>query len=268
MSQMIRKKKGALQFYQFPNLAAEKNLFHCVTTRIGGVSSSPYDSLNLALHVGDGKACVLENRKRALGAFGLRLEMLVCCNQTHSGNFVFVDESFSGRGAYDDSDAVGNCDALVTRTKKIVLSVYSADCPLVILYHAPDTLAVLHLGWRCVSGGLGATVSRFVIDSLNCTPSTIKAGICPAIGPLSYKVGEDFVTRFKDSNRHTDCIIAKKDGYYFDLARASFDQLVCAGVPPGNIGASGMDSCVLPEEFYSYRREGVTGRFALMAGLK
>jgi len=265
---MIRKKKGHLQFYQFPDLAAEKNLFHFVTTRIGGVSTSPYNSLNLALHVGDEKACVLENRKRALGAFGLRLEELVCCKQTHGGKFAFVDKGFWGRGAYDDSDAVSDCDALITRAKRAVLSVYSADCPLAILYHRPDTLAVLHLGWRCILGGLGAAVLRFMTDDLNCAPSAIKGGISPGVGPLSYKVEEDFAARFKDANRPTDCIIAKKDGCYFDLAKAAFDQIVSSGVPAGNIKVSGMDSFVLPEEFYSYRRDGVTGRFALMAALK
>ena len=264
---MRKIKKGALRFYQFEHLAEEKNVLHVVTTRAGGVSPPPYDSLNLALHVGDEKARVLENRRRALAAFGHCGEMLVCCQQSHNGNFAFADESFKGRGADDDSGAVPDCDALVTKTRGIVLSVHSEDCPLVILFHAPDTLALVHMGWRCILKRLGATVSRFMIDNLGCKPSGIKAGISPAAGPLSYKVGEDFVARFRDGGVHEDCITSKGKGYYFDLAKASADQVESAGIPKSNIRASGIDTFSTPGEFYSYRRDGVTGRFALMAAL-
>ena len=173
---MIKVRKGGLLFYQFSNLAGERSLIHFVTTRIGGVSSPPYHSLNLALHVGDRTASVVKNRKRILDVFGLKAENLVCGRQTHGGNFILVDASVRYRGAQCD-DHIASCDGLVTTKAGLVLSVFSADCPLIILYHPKNVLAVLHAGWRCILKNICTRAARFMIDRLGCDALNIKVGI-------------------------------------------------------------------------------------------
>jgi YfiH family protein len=259
-------RKQGLVFYQFMNLADERRLIHFVTTRHGGASPPPYDSLNLAMHVGDAEDLVLENRRRALAASGLSPERLVSGEQTHGGNLVFVEDAVES-GEAGTRAPIPNCDGLLTRRKGLILSVYSADCPLVLLYGPGGALAVLHAGWRCILGRICARAARFMVERLGCKAQAVKAGISPSIGPLSYVVREDFVEAFSREGIHADCITRRKGRIYFDLWKAAFDQLASAGLRPENVEISGVDSASRPDEFFSARREGTTGRFALMACL-
>jgi len=263
---VIKVRKGDLVFYQFSNLASRKNLIHFVTTRIGGASAPPYHSLNLAQHVGDKPDSVAENRKRILDVFGLRAGNLVWGAQTHGGNFALLDDGLGGGGARFGGQ-IADCDGLITTKAGPVLAVFSADCPLIILYHPGEALAVLHAGWRCILKKICARAVGFMIARLGCDPLYIKAGISPSIGPSSYVVRQDFAGEFRKAKLHADCIISRKGAFYFDLWKAAVDQIASSGVPRENVEISGIDSSSRPDEFYSARREGVTGRFALMAAL-
>ncbi len=129
-----------------------------VTTREGGVSTGPFRSLNLALHVGDEPSRVLENRRRALTSLGAGLEDLVLGEQVHGAEVAVVDGSARGRGATTLTDAVPTADAIVTAHPGTVLGVLVADCvPIVIVDPAARVLACVHAGWR---GTAGAVVDR------------------------------------------------------------------------------------------------------------
>ncbi len=120
-----------------------------ITTRHGGVSAPPYDTLNLGLHVGDEPANVMRNRARAVAAFGVALDATVFARQVHGTAAASVGPEDGGRGAASENDAVDDTDILVTASPGITLAILVADCvPLALVDPAAHVLAAVHAGWR------------------------------------------------------------------------------------------------------------------------
>jgi copper oxidase (laccase) domain-containing protein len=150
-----------------------------VTTRNGGVSSGPYASLNLGLHVGDEAADVLENRRRAAAALDADPADFVFCIQAHGPNVQVVTASDRGRGALTQQDAIAGTDALVTRDAGVVLTVMVADCVPIVLYDpVAHVLACVHAGWR----GTVARVSEAAVESMRSLGSN-SGDVIAALGP-------------------------------------------------------------------------------------
>ena len=130
-----------------------------VTTRRGGVSRGPYQSLNLGLHVGDSDQDVIENRRRAASALGADLGDMVFCDQSHGREVHVATAGDRGRGSLARADAIASTDALVTAEPGIALVVMVADCVPIVLYDpVAHVLACVHAGWR----GTVARVSEAV----------------------------------------------------------------------------------------------------------
>ncbi len=237
-----------------------------VTTRHGGVSVPPYDSLNLALHVGDEEEAVLENRRRAAGALGAGIGDLVVANQVHGARVEVVAER--GRGALSVLDAIADTDALVTTVPGLVLAVLVADCAPVVLFD-PEVrvLACAHAGWRGALGGvIEATIAT--MTSLGADPHRLVAGIGPAIGPERYEVGADVVAaaagHLGDANPFVRS--GRPEHWFFDLRGAVHEILLRTGVGHERIAAASIDTGP-PGPFFSARSEGHCGRFALLASI-
>jgi hypothetical protein len=239
-----------------------------VTTRHGGTSTGPYATLNLGLHVGDDRGHVVENRRRAAAALGLTLEGLVFCHQTHGRDVAVVGRADRGRGTLGVDDAVP-ADAVVTATPDLGLVTMVADCvPLVLYDPVAHVVGAVHAGWR----GTVALVAEAAIEAmagLGADPSTIVAGIGPAITADRYQVGDEVVGAARDCfGCDLDGIVAP-DGsgrWTFDLWAANRRILVEAGVPPGNINVSPIGTGP-GTPFYSDRARRPCGRFAAMARL-
>ena len=241
-----------------------------VTTRHGGVSSGPYASLNLGLHVGDDPRHVVENRRRAAAAIGLGLDELVFCEQSHGRSVVPVDASDRGRGAREAGSAVPAADALITRTPDLGLVAMVADCvPVVLVDPVTATLACVHAGWR-------GTVARVVAHAVEAMvargsrPTDLLAAIGPAVPPERYEVGAEV----RDAARAglgvdaDEVVVPDGQGRWrFDLWDANRRQLRRAGVP-----ASGISIAALPTgddgPFFSDRATRPCGRFAVLARLR
>jgi polyphenol oxidase len=237
-----------------------------VTTRHGGMSAPPYGSLNLALHVGDFASAVIENRRRALGAFGAGIEDLVVANQVHGTKVSVVGSTEGGRGSRSVADAIADTDGLVTIEPGVVLGVLAADCAPVILFD-PDAgvLGCAHAGWRGALGGvIDATVGSMV--ALGAKPSRMMAGIGPAIGASLYEVGQDVVTAAdRQLGPAHGCTRAGRAGHWwFDLRAAVEMILLRAGLRDERIVVAAIDTGP-PGPFFSARAEGRCGRFALLA---
>lgn len=204
------------------------------TSRGGGVSGGPYESLNLGLWTGDDPARVRANRERVRA--GLGLERLAQGHQVH-GAAVAVDST-----GVDDSDG-----QVVTRPG-VGATVLVADCLPVALV-APRAVAMLHAGWRGLAGGVlenGVTALR----DLDAGP--IAAAIGPGIGPCCYEVGDEVRSVFGTTGRT------------LDLRAAARERLDAAGVT--RVEDIGMCTSCHPELFFSHRRDdGVTGRQAGVA---
>ena len=229
-----------------------------VTTRQGGISSPPYDTLNLGDHVGDQSAKVKANRQ--IIRQHLPVEP-IWLRQTH-GTHVSTPTSRT----YTPNNPV-QADAAVTNLPGEVLAIMTADCLPVLFSNAEGTvIGAAHAGWRGLCDGVLENTVREMLQLANQSSATnFMAWMGPAIGPESFELGEDVVGRFQETGIHDmqKCFlpIPHQPGKYlaniYSLAR---DRLNTVGVH----STFGGDLCTVldGERFFSYRRDGVTGRFA------
>lgn len=258
-----------LPLLRWPLLDAADGILAGVTTRHGGVSTAPYDSLNLGLHVGDDPAAVVENRRRVAMAFGAGLDDLVVGEQTHQPTVAVVTTADRGRGVRTRDDALPATDAMITASPGVLLMVMVADCvPLVLFDPVRRLLGVVHAGWAgTVRGVTTAAVSALIGQGSD--PADLLVGIGPAISPEKYQVGADVhdavVAAFGDDADR----VLRPDGtgrHLFDLFAANRLQLERAGVRPDRIQLSG--AVTGPDtDFFSHRAGAPTGRFAALARL-
>ena len=267
-SAYVRRTIGELSVVTWPALQSP-TLDAVVTTRIGGVSTGNYQSLNLGLHVGDDEEDVRVNRERVAEAFGASLDDFVFCQQIHRPTVQIVGAQHRGRGAHRLSDAIPETDALVTTTPGVVLVVMVADCVPIVL-HDPiaGVLACVHAGW----GGTVRGVTSAAIESmmsLGANPAAIIAGIGPAIHPDRYQVGADVVELAEAAFGERTPTVVRPDGtgkWTFDLWRANALQLADAGVPSSQVHLAALGTGP-GSGFFSHRFEGPCGRFAAVARL-
>ena len=235
-----------------------------VTTRHGGISSSPYDTLNLGLHVGDDDHAVLENRSRVAHAAGVELDDLVFMDQVHGTRVAVVDERHRGRGARLTTDALIATDALVTTTPHLPLVVLVADCtPVLLVDPVTRVLGVAHAGWKgTVAGITQATLETMV--TLGAVPARVSAVIGPCISSDAYEVGDEVASEFL----RRDLGNALEEGAekpHVNLATANATLLARAGLPRENISIATHHSN--DPKFFSDRAARPCGRFGLVATL-
>jgi YfiH family protein len=239
-----------------------------ITTRNGGVSTGPYASLNLGLHVGDDADAVIENRRRAAATIGLGLDDLVFGNQRHRRDVSVVGEGHRGRGARRLDDAIDGVDALVTAAPGVGLVVMVADCVPVVLYDpVAHVLACVHAGWagtvRLVAEAAVATMTR-----LGSRPGDILAVIGPAVEVDRYQVGDDVAGLARDAFGAAADAVVRPDGtgrWLFDLWAANRHTLLAAGLRPEHVATSPLGSG--DDRFFSDRLARPCGRFAGVARL-
>jgi YfiH family protein len=221
-----------------------------VTTRAGGVSDPPYDSLNLGDHVGDDPARVRENRRRVADAVGVAEGDLIVVDQIHGREVVEVGDARDAASAH--------ADALVTSSRDLALAILVADCvPVLLVDPRRGRLAVAHAGWR----GLAAGVLESVLAHFE-RPQDVHAVIGPAISGDRYQVGPEVAGHFADvpGARRRD----GGDRWLLDLTRVVEHRLAEAGLDGERVTA-----CVERTDddalFFSDRAVRPCGRFALVA---
>lgn len=240
-----------------------------VTTRDGGVSTGPYSSLNLGLHVGDDPASVVANRRRAAAAVGLELADLVFCAQPHGRAVAVVDRSHRGRGSQSVDDALAGVDALVTTSPGVGLVVMVADCvPLVLYEPVAHVVGCVHAGWR---GTVGRVVEVAVeaMVALGARPDRILAGIGPAIPADRYQVGPEVADAARACFPDDVGEVVQTDPtgrWRLDLEAANRRVLLDAGLTDENISRAGIGTGP-GTPFFSHRAAQPCGRFGVIASL-
>ncbi|MDM2935392.1 purine nucleoside phosphorylase YfiH [Citrobacter sp. Cu233] len=220
----------------------------CSSTRIGGVSMSPYDSLNLGAHCGDNPEHVEENRKRLFAAGNLPSKP-VWLEQVHGKDVL----KLSG-GPYLSKRA----DASYSNTPGTVCAVMTADClPVLFCNRAGTEVAAAHAGWRGLCEGvLEETVACFADK-----PENIIAWLGPAIGPIAFEVGAEVRAAFMAKDPQADsAFVLRGEKYLADIYQLARQRLANVGVE----NVYGGDHCTFSESetFFSYRRDNTTGRMA------
>ena len=263
---------GELRLLTWPALDAS-GAGAAVTARAGGVSSGPYESLNLSLSVGDDPGCVLENRQRLATAFGAAPGDFVFARQVHGAGVAVVAEADRGSGTQSLDDAVDDTDALVTTSPEVVLAILTADCvPIVLHDPVAGVLACVHAGWRGTVAGVTAAALA-VMQGLGTRPSDVVAGIGPAVGADRYQVGPDVHHAVTGSFGPAAAQFIRPDPsapgrWLLGLQAANRHALRQAGVPGARIHAADIPTGPVPGHFFSDRAARPCGRLALAARLR
>ncbi|MCH9814210.1 MAG: peptidoglycan editing factor PgeF [Epsilonproteobacteria bacterium] len=230
-----------------------------LTNRYGGVSHIPYDSLNLALHVGDDLQKVLENRTLLAKRSDFLLENLIYMDQVHGARIEVIDHCALNK--------INNCDALVTNQKNIPLMVMVADCIPILLYDpVKNVIGVAHAGRNGTFQEIAKKTVGCMIEQFDVSASKLLVYLGPSIHQCCYEIGSEIAAIVTD-NFGEQYLRHNNESWYLDLQRMNIDQLLTVGVKEINIESSVVCSCC-DTDYFSYRREGVTGRFAGIMRLK
>lgn len=254
ISELIWKDEGLISF-RYPGLSASRELTHGVFARHGGMSGPPYESLNVSHSVGDRPEHVKGNLARVQREIGG--SRLIYLDQLHGRDI----QIFRGGVSLLSGNHFPG-DALITDIHGLGLVIKQADCQSVIL-HDPErrVVANVHCGWRGnVQNILGEAVARLEKD-FSCTPSRILAAIGPSLGPCC---GE-FLDHKKIFPHEFEPFMVREP--FFDMWAISCWQLTEAGLRAENIELASICTRCRTDLFFSYRGEGVTGRFCTVVML-
>jgi YfiH family protein len=238
--------------YVAPDWRTERQVSAAVTLRTGGVSAAPFDSLNLGTPGDDAPGAVAENRRRVREHFGLPSEP-VWLSQYHSAVVVDLDSA--------DLSAPPRADAAVTRRAGPVCAIRVADCmPVLLTEERGAVIGAAHAGWR----GLASGVIEATVSAMGTEPSRLLAWLGPTIGQPNFDGGDDGRAAFLD--RHAaadDAFVRNASGrWQCDLYRLAWQRLMALGIT--RITGGAWDTFAERERFFSYRRDGRTGRMAAL----
>lgn len=228
-----------------------------MSLREGGVSRGPYASLNLGVAVGDDAAAVAENRARFASAIGARPLWL---RQVHGIGVRHLTSNMT--------DPLAPADAAWTAERGMACTVQAADCmPVLFALRDGRAVAAAHAGWRGLAAGVLEAALHALCSGTGATPADVQAWLGPCIGPRQFEVGEDVLHAFgqppgaADPQRflarlHADCA----PRWLANLPQLARDRLVGAGLQE----ITSADECTFEatSRFFSFRRDGVTGRLA------
>ena len=222
----------------------------CISTRLGGYSLPPYDSMNLALHVGDDELRVMKNRNELQKRLNIPSEP-AWLEQVHGANVVVVERNLFPCKA----------DAAISFEAAHVCAVMVADClPVLFCDRRATRVGAAHAGWR----GLAAGVLENTVRALDCDPAQLHAFLGPAIGPDAYQVGNSVRDAFLTKHdQYALCFLPDNRGTWranlYQLARLKLQSV-------GVRNISGGSHCTYYDHkhFFSHRRETNTGRIAAL----
>lgn len=222
-----------------------------MTTRRGGVSTGAFDSLNLRDGLGDDAAAVARNEARlaaSIGASPVRL------NQVHGRRVVRLSAADAATGAPRHE-----ADACLTTECGVVCGVQVADC-LPVLFAAPGAVAAAHAGWRGMAAGVLDATLDALCAAAGCAPHQVEAWLGACIGPQRFEVGVDVLHAFGTAEDAPGprFVPGKPNKWWADLPGLARDRLRSCGVAD----ISGGTWCTASDasRFFSFRRDGVTGR--------
>ena len=260
---MRRETRGELAYYTFESLTDSDTVTHAISTRHGGVSPAPFDTLNLSHTAGDEEANVATNLQRLHDALALDARATVSAGQAQADRVAVV-------GAAQRGSILRGVDALLTNEPGVPLMLRYADCvPILFFDPAHRAIGVAHAGWRGTVGKVATNAARAMFDGFDTRPRELVACVAPAIGPCCYRIGEDVIAQVRAAFDDADELLRlQPDGSaHFDLWQANARQLRDLGVE--QIEIAGICTADHTEDFYSWRAEKAnTGRFGAIISIR
>ncbi|MGF7185053.1 hypothetical protein GGQ84_001139 [Desulfitispora alkaliphila] len=265
------KKTGKIECVFAKNLLNFDNITHGFSTRYGGVSQKPYESLNLGIHTPDDNNRVIRNRKIFTESLGINLQDCVTAEQVHSNNIYIVGKADRGKGITDYSTAVPETDALLTATSGVGLMMFFADCiPIILFDPINKVIAIAHGGWRGTVENIVQKTIVGMIENFNSKPKDIFAAIGPGIGKCCYEVDNRIINKIPETfiDNYVLCQV-DAEKYKLDLKLLNYKQLLSAGILSKKISLSSICTSSRADLFFSHRRDkGKSGRMGALIMLK
>lgn len=242
----------------FPHLG---QVPHATSTRQGGVSTAPYDSLNLGLMSGDDLSLVEQNRRIFSQMLGIPIVQNL--NMTHGTVVAHVRSPL-------DMQKPHEADACISANPEVSLSLTTADC-VPIFFHDPQAGAVglAHAGWRGTVNGIAARTVEAMVSQLGAAPERIRVALGPGIAPCCFEVGSEVAEEFHSFYGRQEWIEQRAAKWHIDLHQANRIWLQRAGIKSEQVRSCPLCTCCRPDLFFSWRREnGKTGRLLSAIGLR
>lgn len=269
---LYRQQKDGLTWLYSPVWEAQ-GVTAAFSTRWGGVSLPPYQSLNLGLHVGDQAEIVRNNRQHWLEALGLSEHDEPCCaEQVHGTVIKPVTSENAGCGYLIYGDALPGVDGMITKQRKLPLMTFYADCLPVYLFDPKQrAIGLVHSGWKGTAGRISAGAVEMMADEYGSDPGDIQVIIGPGIGPCCYEIDDEVASIFrKEFAEYRQLLYPKTqvEHWYLDLKAAVKLTLIAAGIKEEAIEDTGICTCCRQDLYYSFRGEqGKCGRMGALIEL-
>lgn len=259
-----------LPLLYFNNLKEKKEIRHGFSTRLGGVSTGIYQSLNLSFTRGDDEAAVLENYRRIAETFHVDLNHVVTSDQTHTTNVVEVSSANGGSGITRERD-FNDVDGMVTNEKGLLLATFYADCvPLYFYDPIHEAIGLSHSGWRGTVNRMGKCTLEKMYELYGTEAKDVICAIGPSICQDCYEVSEDVASRFKSEFRDEKIVVdgCQPGKYQLDLWRANKEVLLDSGVDEKHIAVTNICTCCNSKLLFSHRasqgKRGNLGAFLML----
>ena len=228
---------------------------HGFSTRRGGVSPAPWDTLDLRFGCGDAPENVAENYRRLLGAVGVEPERAVLSLQVHRDDVRLCKADDAGKGLFRERDY--KADALITAERDLPLVVFSADCGTVLLHDpAAGCVGAVHAGWRGCAAGIVEKTVREMVRLLGARPERILAALGPCIGKCCFETDGDVPEAMRASALGAEAepyLERRGEKWHVDLAGLNRQWLLCVGVAPDHIDVCGLCTACRPDRYWSHR---------------
>jgi YfiH family protein len=239
------------------------------TTRLGGISRGAHRSLNLSYTVGDAAAAVAANRRRLASTLGIGAGVVAEAEQVHGNGVAVLPAPGPLRPGEDRGPAPG-VDALITGAAGLWLAIYVADCvPILILDPVAPAVAAVHAGWRGVAAGVVPATLEAMRRTLAADPARCTVVLGPAIGGCCYEVDRRVARAMEGATWWPQSARSSRPGRWnLDLRAAIRHQLRALSVPEEQVITLPYCTACRPDLFFSYRRDGITGRMAACISLR
>lgn len=248
--------ENGVPYLHFHNMEQLDFIEHGFSTRMGGVSTGIYESMNLIFSRDDHVELVQENFRRMTKALGTEPEKCVYSKQTHTVNVMAVGKQQLGMGITRERD-YDNIDGLITNEPDICLVTAYADCvPLFFADPVHRCIGASHSGWRGTIGNMAQETLDMMRKQYGTNPADVYTFIGPSICINCYEVSEDVAQQFQDVYaQDSDRVVIPKDNgkYLLNLQMANYFNMIHAGVRDEHIEISDLCTCCNPKFFYSHR---------------
>ena len=250
--------RNGLPYFEIPELANLGWVQHAFLTRQGGESPPPYDSLNLTDKNGDQKEFVSKNKKVIAKAFGFDPSRLVLLDQMHQDQILLL-----GKPAIT-LPSILEYDALITNSPNAFLGILTADClPIFVVDQKRKVIAAIHAGRQGTTLHITAKVLNKMEEEFGCSSKDFVITLGPSIGPCCYEIDE----KVFQSDWEPFSTSKGTGKWMVDLAQINIDQMKREGITEEQISSTPLCTHCHSNLFFSYRKEGRTGRQLSFIGI-